>query len=196
MYSGKKRGIVGRQGMGEDTTLHPQSSVRLHKYWVHGRVAGSQVNMTYEYCRSHSLASCPPQLLTSGSELAQLLLEAFLSNTPENEWETQTDGQIDIKTAEKRQQSSRQRGTQCRWSRKRWGFQHSRQFMSAEKKWTLLAHFKQTKINERSAALAIQMATLLRSVCLQATCLITRCLLHSIFTNVLMLNVFEGCERN
>lgn len=85
MYSGKKRGIVGRQGMGEDTALHPQSSVRLHKYWVHGRVAGSQVNMTYEYCRSHSLASCPPQLLTSGSGLAQLLLEAFLSNTPENE---------------------------------------------------------------------------------------------------------------
>lgn len=57
--------------------MHPQSSVRLHKYCVPGRVAGSQVNMTYEYCRSHSLPSCPPQLLMSGLELAQLYLRPF-----------------------------------------------------------------------------------------------------------------------
>lgn len=67
-----------RRRVGEDRALHPQSSVRLHKYWELGRVACSQVNMTYEYCRSHSLASCPPQLLMSGWELAQLLLKAFL----------------------------------------------------------------------------------------------------------------------
>ena len=94
---GKERGDQEGGGWGEDTALHPQSSVRLHKYWVHGRVAGSQVNMKYEYCRSHSLASCPPQLLMSGSELAQLLLEALLSSARENELETETDGQTDIK---------------------------------------------------------------------------------------------------
>lgn len=66
----RRKGRCRRQR--EDTALHFQSSVRLHKYWAHGRVAGSQVNMTYEYCRSHSLPSCPPQLLMSGSELAQL----------------------------------------------------------------------------------------------------------------------------
>lgn len=60
---GKRRKCTeGRKGrckrrLGEDATLHPQSSVRLHKYWVHGWVAGSQVNMTYEYCRSHSIPS-------------------------------------------------------------------------------------------------------------------------------------------
>lgn len=81
----------------KDTALHPQSFVGLHKYWVHGWVAGSQVNMTYEYCRSHSLASCPPQLLMSGAELVQLSLEALISNTCENEWETQTDGLTCIK---------------------------------------------------------------------------------------------------
>lgn len=97
-----REGRCGRR-LREDAGLHSQSSVRLHKDWVHGRVAGSQVNMTYEYCRSHSLPSCPPQLLMSGSELAQLLLEAFLSTSPENKWETQTDGQTDIKTTEKRE---------------------------------------------------------------------------------------------
>ena len=81
------KGDVGGGGwgrLGEDAALHPQLSVRLHKYWVHWRVAGSQVSMTYEYCRSHSLPSCPSQLLMSSSELAQLLLEAFLSTPPEN----------------------------------------------------------------------------------------------------------------
>lgn len=76
MDGGKYR--EGRRRCGRrlrlDAALHPQSSVRLHKYCVHGRVAGSQVNMTYEYCSSHSLPSCPPQLLMRGSELAQLYL--------------------------------------------------------------------------------------------------------------------------
>lgn len=75
-----RKGRLRKRTLGEDTALHPQSSVRLHKYWVHGRVAGSQVNMTYEYCRSYSLASCPPKLLMSGLELAQLLLEALYSH--------------------------------------------------------------------------------------------------------------------
>ncbi len=88
---GRKGRCRRRRRLRKDAALHPQSSVRLHKYWVYGRVAGSQVNMTYEYCKSHSLPSCPPQLLMSGSELAQL--EAFHSTTPENKWETQTDGQ-------------------------------------------------------------------------------------------------------
>lgn len=92
-YGWKKRKYTeGRKGrcrrrLREDTALHPQSSVRLQKYCVHGRVAGSQVNMTYEYCRSHSLPSCPPQLLMSGS-VGSTLLKTFLSTTPENKWET------------------------------------------------------------------------------------------------------------
>lgn len=72
IYRERKRRC--RRRLREDAALHPQSSVRLHKYCVHGRVAGSQVNMTYEYCSSHSLPSCPPQLLMCGSELAQLYL--------------------------------------------------------------------------------------------------------------------------
>lgn len=55
IYREKKRRY--RRRLREDGALHPQSSVRLHKYCVHGRVAGSQVNMTYEYCSSHSLPS-------------------------------------------------------------------------------------------------------------------------------------------
>lgn len=76
-YREGRKGCCRRRRLREDTALHPQSSVRLHKYCVHGRVAGSQVNMTYEYCRSHSLPSCPPQLLMSGLELAQLYLRPF-----------------------------------------------------------------------------------------------------------------------
>lgn len=93
MYRGKEQkcDVGGRVGLGEDAGLHPQLSVRLHKYWVHWRVAGSQVSMTYEYCRSHSLPSCPSQLLMSSSEFSQLFLEAFLSTPPENKWETHID---------------------------------------------------------------------------------------------------------
>lgn len=81
-----------RRRLREDAALHPQSSVRLHKYCVHGRVAGSQVNMTYEYCSSHSLPSCPPQLLMCGSELAQVYLRPFSPSLLKNRRETQKDG--------------------------------------------------------------------------------------------------------
>lgn len=81
-YTEKKRRC--RRRLGEDATLHPQSSVGLHKYCVHGRVAGSQVNMTYEYCSSHSLPSCPPQLLT-WLRVGTTLLETLISLTPEKQ---------------------------------------------------------------------------------------------------------------
>lgn len=80
MADEERKGRSRKRTLREDTALHPQSSVRLHMYWVHGRVAGIQVNMTYEYCRSYSLALCPPQLLMSGLELAQLSLEALFSH--------------------------------------------------------------------------------------------------------------------
>lgn len=69
---------------------------------LHGWVAGSQVNMTYEYCRSHSLPSCPPQLLMSGSKLAQLLRQTIVSTTPEHKWEnTEENGQKDTNNRKK-----------------------------------------------------------------------------------------------
>lgn len=106
-----------RRGLREDAALHPQSSVRLHKYWVHGQVAGSQVNMTYEYCRSHSLPSCPPQLLMSGSELAQLLLEALLSTTPET---SEKHRQMDKQTKNNRNREPARQGDTCTKGRDVW----------------------------------------------------------------------------
>lgn len=87
-YTEGRKGRYRRRQRREDTALHPHSSVRLHKYCVHGRVAGSQVNMTYEYCKSHSPPLLPSSIINVWLRVGSTLLETFLSTSLENKWET------------------------------------------------------------------------------------------------------------